>query len=131
MWREWMRYFKDNKVVSRARRGLLNGPESDNPFLVVSTTQNFHQEADILEDYKRPIGEIVEAVKNEQCYTDFLEYLSTSGIFNLTDGRFEEWFEFADQASSPSLGDLSHLLNLRTPPTNPEIGRVVHKILSK
>jgi hypothetical protein len=25
MWREWMRYFKDNKVVSRARRGLLNG----------------------------------------------------------------------------------------------------------
>lgn len=25
MWREWMRYFKDNQLASRARKGLLNG----------------------------------------------------------------------------------------------------------
>lgn len=108
MWREWMKYFKENKLVSRARRGLLNVPEAENPFAIVSNRSAFQEEVDILEDIKKPITEVVEAVKNQQCYSDFLEYLSTTGIFNLTDGRYEEWFELSNYTAA--LGTVDHLL---------------------
>jgi hypothetical protein len=57
-----MSYFKDNKLVSRARRGLLN-VETESSFLVQAAQT--YQETDILEELKKPMSEIVDLVKNE------------------------------------------------------------------
>lgn len=48
---------------------------------------------DIIEDTKKPIEEVLDVVRYEQPYSDLLEYLGVTGIFNLTDGRFKEWEE--------------------------------------
>jgi hypothetical protein len=50
VWREWMKYFKDNKLVSRARKGLLNQPEEGAFMLPDTASQMSEPAADILED---------------------------------------------------------------------------------
>ena len=65
-----MRYFKDNKVVSRARKGLLNNKDDS-----ISADISIEEQFDILDERnKQPIEEILEVMKREQAYTDFLEY---------------------------------------------------------
>jgi hypothetical protein len=47
---------------------------------------------DILEDpNKRSLEDILDALKYDATYEDLLQYLSVSGIFNLTQGLFPEW----------------------------------------
>ncbi len=65
-----MRYFKDNKVVSRARKGLLNNKDDS-----ISADISIEEQFDILDERnKQPIEEILEVMKREQAYTDFLEF---------------------------------------------------------
>ena len=65
-----MRYFKDNKVVSRARKGLLNNKDDS-----ISAEISIEEQFDILDERnKQPIEEILEVMKREQAYTDFLEF---------------------------------------------------------
>jgi|LauGreDrversion4_2_1035121.scaffolds.fasta_scaffold1072872_1 hypothetical protein len=79
------------------------------------------QQIDILEDYKKPIEEVLYSVKQDECYTDMLEYLSYNGIFNLTDGRFDEWREIQTFIKNEVFGlhnmDIE-ILSSRVPPTN-------------
>lgn len=42
VWREWMRLFKDNKLVSKARKGLLNQPE-EGAFVVADTASQMSE----------------------------------------------------------------------------------------
>ena len=52
LWREWMRLFKDNKLVSKARKGLLNQPE-EGAFVVPDTASQMSETGqDILDDTK-------------------------------------------------------------------------------
>lgn len=128
-WREWMRYFKDNKLVSKARRGLLN-QDQDGLFMMRPAT-DLSEAYDVLEDLKRPIDEVLDVIKGEQCHNDMLEYMSATGIFNLTDGaRFEEWNEFGEFIASSTTLDASVLQQV-VPPVNPQMGTHLHKILSK
>ena len=127
IWRDWMRWFKDNKLVSRARRGLL-GQEQET-FVVAEKVE---EQLDALEDPKRPIDEVLETIRGEQTYADLLEYLSVAGIFNLTDGRFEEWEEIRAFVK-PQRGlhfDFDHLTQ-RYPPSNPQIGSTIFSILNQ
>lgn len=119
-----MRFFKDNKIVSKARKGILNNGDEDQfiPKEAEHHAVTSDDQIDILEDYKKPIEEVIEHLQSDKCYTDFLEYLSASGIFNLTDGtRFEEWLEMEKiiqaQGSGYSLG--VNPLASKNLPTNP------------
>jgi hypothetical protein len=38
MWREWMRYFKDNQLTSRARKGLIGGQNTESAFNLMNVT---------------------------------------------------------------------------------------------
>jgi hypothetical protein len=50
------------------------------------------EEIDIIDDIKKPIEEVLSQVQEEKPYTDLLEYLSVTGIFNLTDSsKYQEW----------------------------------------
>jgi hypothetical protein len=56
-----MRYFKDNKVVSRARKGLLNNKDDS-----ISAEISIEEQFDILDERnKQPIEEILEVMKRE------------------------------------------------------------------
>ena len=130
MWREWMRYFKDGKLVSKARKGLLD-QDQDSLFMMRPESNISEGNYEILEDLKRPIDEVLEAVKDEQCHSDMLEYMTATGIFNLADGnRFREWSEFSDILSSQTTLD-SSVLEQPVPPPNPNLGAHLLKYLNK
>lgn len=59
-----MRLFKDNKLISKARKGLLNQPE-ESSFLVTDNSKQEGTLYDILEDAKQPIDRVIDVVKNE------------------------------------------------------------------
>lgn len=98
MWREWMRYFKDNQLVSRGRKGLLGNQQDSSAFTLMNVTGDQNQfiteeHSDILDDPKKSLDQILEAMKYDSAYEDMLQYLAISGIFNITQGDFKEWFD--------------------------------------
>jgi hypothetical protein len=98
MWREWMRYFKDNQLTSRARKGLIGGQNADSAFNMMNVTgdqSNFitEEQFDILDDPKKTLDQVLEAMKYDSAYEDMLQYLAITGIFNITSGDFKEWYD--------------------------------------
>lgn len=66
-------------------------------------------------------------MKGEQCFNDMLEYLSASGIFNLTDGSYEEWGTFSKSLAEhlKSLDFSPAIFNSQNPPVNSAIGALI------
>ena len=125
-----MRLFKDNKLISKARKGLLNQPE-ESSFLVSDNSKQEGTLYDILEDAKQPIDRVIDVVKNEQCYSDMLEYLSTSGIFNLTEAN-QEWIQFPLNIASTlkKLDINSQIFKHKHSPANPDIGTMISQFMN-
>ncbi len=61
MWREWMRFFKDGQLTSRARKGLIGGQQHpDSAFTLMNVTgdqSNFitEEQFDVLDDPKMSV----------------------------------------------------------------------------
>ena len=77
MWREWMRYFKDNQLVSRGRKGLLGNQQDSSAFTLMNVTGDQAQfiteeHSDILDDPKKSLDQILEAMKYDSAYEDML-----------------------------------------------------------
>ena len=51
------------------------------------------EQFDILDDPKKSLDQIIEAMKYDSAYEVMLQYLGISGIFNITQGDFKEWFD--------------------------------------
>jgi hypothetical protein len=58
VWRDFMRYFKDNKLASRARKGLLN--QTEGAFNIPTQQSHINEEQfDVLTDPKIPLDEML------------------------------------------------------------------------
>lgn len=67
---------------------------------------------DVLENPNKTLEDVLEAMKYDPAYEDLLQYLSISGIFNITQGDFPEWFDLKKLLSTSPGVDTSILDSL-------------------
>lgn len=122
-----MGYFKSGQLVGKARRGLLNQEES--AFAIPSAEPTITDEStDILEDPRRSLDEILDVLKYDATYEDLLQYLSISGIFNLTQGDFPEWGDI--QRLMTQFSQLNpFIVESLIPHHNPGMGRMLASLI--
>jgi len=83
---------------------------------------------DVLDDPKRTIEEVLDAMKYDTAYEDLLQYLSISGIFNLTQGDFAEWADIKSLMSSFAQIN-PFVIDSLIPHQNPALGRILSQLL--
>ena len=82
-----------------------------------------------MDDPKKTLEQVLEAMKYDSAYEDMLQYLAITGIFNITSGDFKEWYDIKGLLSQSALGiDISVLKSL-IPRQNPNLGRILQQLL--
>lgn len=122
MWREWMKHFKENKLVSKARKGA----DIQENFLVDDDLEVTY---DILNDNTKKIEEVLDQMRYDQSYADLLEYLSVAGMFNLANGNFTEWNDIQNIGLHEGLQIDFQFLDSLIPSSNPDLGRNLQSLL--
>lgn len=84
-WREWMDIFVDNKFVSKVKVD----PSIDQSNAIPDDEDEI---IDIFEETGvTNLEDILDQMMYDRAYEDMLQYLSVSGMFNLSFGEFQEW----------------------------------------
>lgn len=89
------------------------------------------EQFDILDDPKKSLDQIIEAMKYDSAYEDMLQYLGISGIFNITQGDFKEWFDIKSLLQQSGMGVDSSVIECLIPRQNPILGRMLHNLLKE